>query len=148
MFNAELDFLSKFLTFCVIVSLALLLFYAILPTKLRSGIDAIDLKPGHEGSLSKSGLTCLIYGITMVVFIAQKLSRGVSDADKLTEGRLEKEFRHRQQLTTDIHIYSLQMLFGIWCTLNFIIGLNRDRLKAIRIVAEGNAERVGDKKND
>ena len=126
-FNPELDFVTKLFTFACILSMVLLIVYLIVPRGVKQVIHSIDLRPGTEGSLSKSGLVCIISATSVVIFILQKQSMGKTDLQKLEEGRIEREFRLRQQFTVDMHIYNLMMLLGIWCTLNFITGLNRDK---------------------
>lgn len=79
-------------------------------------------------TMSITGVIGVIALLGLLGFKLQKFSIAQgSFEEKMLEGRLEREFRHRQQFLLDMHTFQLVMLAAIWLSLNYIMNVNRDR---------------------
>jgi hypothetical protein len=129
-FSPELDFITKMLTLFCMVSIFFEFVYLIVPRSLKRKIENLDLplnKPG-ETRWSTTIACGNLFGLVLVIL--QKFSMAKSSEEKLLEGRIEREFRHRMSFLGDMRIYQLFISSAIWLSLKFFMQVSRDEQEA------------------
>ena len=119
--------MTKLFIILVFSSLIYLVTYIALPMFLRRKLELLDYNPKTEGIVSWSGGASVLILVGLATFKMQKYSLSKSSEEKQHENHVEREFRLRQQFVADMHTYLFVMLFGVWCTINFVLKVNRDR---------------------
>jgi hypothetical protein len=125
-FSPELDFITKMLTLFCIVSIFLEFVYLIMPRSIKRKIENLDLPSNKPGAIGwTTTIACgNLFGLVLMIF--QKFSMAKSPEEKLLEGRIEREFRHRRAFFSDMHIYQLFISSAVWLSLKFFMTVSRD----------------------
>ena len=136
-FNSELDFFTQLLSIVCILSVVIEIVYLLLPAVIRSKLDTLDFNEKRKGRFT---YTCIPATISLLILfgnLLQKYSVAEHSLEaKLSESRIEKEFRHRQLFLVDMHTFQLIIISSVWLSINGLMKINRDRVKGQQTIAD------------
>ena len=95
LFSKELDFITKMLTAFCFFTIFLECVYLAMPRSIKRRIEKLDYNPEIEGSYSMSASIAMANVVLLLVTIVSKFSGMKSPESKMSEGMIEREFRHR-----------------------------------------------------
>ena len=107
-----------------------------MPATAKRFAASLDYDEKRGVGFSISGFLSLVSLIGLALIKMQRFGFQKDIQSKMTESRIEREFRHRNLFTIDMHIHLMVMISAILCSFCFILKLVRQKAECLQYIKE------------